>query len=204
MQSKALSLYRNPSIIIRDLPGFVKQNSLINDKNVIKSTTEIQSHPYTTQPHAGKPDLRLRDTLDKAILFVFHNVYPREQEVTLFGLALNGLGSGNDRKPLLNVLLSGIALLAEQIKVLVGLGTVALQAEQQIGARHIGGSVALGGMRPVEDIQAAVLGNDDVGRVEVTVADLVVLRHGFKARMKLIARGGVKIRLGDLAVHLIL
>ena len=50
-------------------------------------------------------------------LLVFNYVNPGEQEIALFLLALYGLGSSNDRKPLLNVLLCCIALLAEQFQI---------------------------------------------------------------------------------------
>ena len=76
-------------------------------------------------------------------LLVFNYVDPGEQEIALFLLALYGLGSSNDRKPLLNVLLCCIALLAEQVEVLLCSFLVVVEVEQQVSACNISGSIAL-------------------------------------------------------------
>ena len=78
-----------------------------------------------------------------SVLLVIYNVYPRKQELSFLLLALYGLRSCNDRQPLLNVLLSGVGLLAEQVEVLFSAFLVAVEVEQKVGSCYISGGVAL-------------------------------------------------------------
>jgi len=96
------------------------------------------------------------------------------------------------------------ALLAEQLQIFFRALHVALEPEAEVGAGCVGGGVALRGMAPVQNIRRSVLGDDDVGGAEVTVAELAVLGHSLQAGVQVIAGGGIQIRLRDLAVHLIL
>ena len=81
------------------------------------------------------------------------------------------------RHPLLNVLLCSIALFAEGIEIKLCALDISVKPEEKIGARNVCRSVALSCVRPVDNVGSAVLGNNDVRRVEVAVADLRVLGH---------------------------
>lgn len=67
--------------------------------------------------------------------------------------------------------------MAEEVQVFLGQFFFALQIEHKVRSCRVGGSVALGSVRPVDDIVDAVFADDDVARTEIAVADLVVLGH---------------------------
>ena len=69
---------------------------------------------------------------------IIYDVDPAVEELAFLFVALYGLRSGNDRHPLLNILLCGIALFAEQLKISVGTGNVAVEPEQKICPCGIG------------------------------------------------------------------
>ena len=58
-------------------------------------------------------------------------------------------------------------------------------------------------MRPVEDVPLSVGLQDNVGRVEVAVADLLVDVHTRQAGVQLVAGGRVEVGGGNLALHLL-
>ena len=70
----------------------------------------------------------------------------------------------------------------------------------EIGDGTVGGTVALGGVRPVADAQAAVGADDHVGRHEVAVADLDVVLHAVEPHEELVA-DGVAEHLGRRVDH---
>ena len=120
------------------------------------------------------------------------------------GVALDGLGSRDDGHPLLHVLAGGVALAAEEGEVLRSHILIASQAEEEVGAGRVSRGVALRGVGPVQDVGRAVLGDDDVGRIEIAMAHLVVLGHTFQTGMQVVAGSGIQLRLADLSVHLVL
>ena len=58
-------------------------------------------------------------------------------------------------------------------------------------------------MRPVEDVPLSVGLQNNVGRVEVAVADLLVDVHTRQAGVQLVAGGRVEVGGGNLALHLL-
>ena len=139
------------------------------------------------------------------ISVVIHDVHPVQQEFPFLGLALYQLRRRDDGDPLLHILFCRVALQAEEVEIFVRKRRVAVQREEQEGARRVRGSVALRGVRPVDDVRLSVLvGDDDVAGVEVAVAHLVVLGHCFEAGVQIVTDRRGEIRLGDLAVHLVI
>ena len=126
------------------------------------------------------------------------------EELTLFFVTLDRLRSCDDRHPFLNILFFRMALCAEHIEILLCAVDIAVQPEEQIRSCNVCGSISLRCVRPVYDIGRAVVCDDDILRVEVAVAKFCMLRHTVKTGMKLIACCCVKIRLRNLAIHLVL
>ena len=58
-------------------------------------------------------------------------------------------------------------------------------------------------MGPVDDVGLVFFIDDDIGRVEVAVAQTVVSGHPFDAVVQIIAQRRGKVGLRDLAVHLV-
>ena len=96
-----------------------------------------------------------------------------------------------------------MALCAEEIEIFLGPVDIAVKPEEQVSSRYVRRSVALRGVRPVENIRGAVFGNDDIRRVEVAVAKFVVLGHGVKAGVEFVTNGRVEIGLRNLTIHFV-
>lgn len=137
-------------------------------------------------------------------LLIIHHIDPGEQERPFGFVALDQLGGGYDGHPLLDVLFGGIAFLTEQRQIFFGAFPVALQAEQQVGSGGIRGGVALSCVGPVQNVGGTVTGNNDIGGVKITVADLTVLRRAVQMDMQVVAGGCVQSGGADLAVHFVL
>ena len=167
-------------------------------------TTELPANAAPAGKNTRRPDdgIPPKGTTDR--LLIVKNVCPAEEQLAFLGIALDGLGGGDDRHPVVDILACGVALEAVELEILLRQLLFAAEHEQQIGSRRICRTVALCGVRPVEDIGRAVGRDDDVGGVEVAVADLVVLLHARQTGVQLIAGGGVQISLTDLVLHLVL
>ena len=95
--------------------------------------------------------------------------------------------------------------MAEQLQVFLCAVNIAVQPEQQIGACGVRGGVALGGMRPVQNIGCSVLvGDNNIGRIEVAMSQLGVLGHCIQTGVQIVTGGRVEIGLADLADHFVL
>ena len=126
------------------------------------------------------------------------------EELAFSLISLDRLGSGYDGHPLLNVLSCGIALLTEGVKVELCSLNISVKAEQQIRTCNISRCVTLSCVSPVDNVRRTVLGYNDIGGVEISVAHLFMLGHTLKTSVKIVTGGSVKIRVGYLSVHLIL
>lgn len=112
------------------------------------------------------------------------------EKILFAGNTLNKLGSGYDGQPLLDILPSRVRLLAEHLHILVCQRLV-FEGEQQVSSGGIGGTVALCDVRPVDNMGVAVFVDDDVARVEIPVAHLVVLGHTLQTGVQFIADGSI-------------
>ena len=84
---------------------------------------------------------------------VIDHADPTHKELAFLLVALNRLRCGNDRHPFLYVLLFGLALSAEKVKILIRKYAVSVKAEQEVGSCYVSRSVTLSCMRPVNDIR---------------------------------------------------
>ena len=58
-------------------------------------------------------------------------------------------------------------------------------------------------MRPVEDIRFSLVGDNDVGRIEISVAKFQVFRHALELSVKVVLHGFVEVRFRNFRVHLV-
>ena len=103
----------------------------------------------------------------------------------------------------MDVSLVRTALLAEQIEIFLRALDIACEPEQHIRSCHVRGSVALSCVRPVDKVRRTVVFYDDIGRVEIAVAEFVVLGHTFQSRVQLIFYTFVKISQVYFPIHLV-
>lgn len=103
------------------------------------------------------------------------------------------LRSRNDRHPFLHVSLVRSALLAEEVEIFFRAFDIARKPEKHIRSCNVRRSVALRCVRPVDEVRRAVLFHNDVGRVEIAVAELVVFGHALKPCVQFIFYTFVKI-----------
>ena len=88
--------------------------------------------------------------------------------------------------------------LAEQGKVLLGEVMAAAHPQQQVGEGRIGGGIALRGVEPIDDVGLSRFGaDDDLGRDEVAVADLVIFGDALQPGIEIVAVGGAERRVID-------
>jgi len=81
--------------------------------------------------------------------------------------------TANIRNPTLNILFCRVGFLAVGIQIFFGCFFLSREIEQQVGVCHVCGSVALRNMRPIDDVHFAVVAQNDVRGVEVSVAKVV-------------------------------
>ena len=74
-----------------------------------------------------------------------------------------------------------------------------IHLEEDVGHRGVGLGQTTGHVSPIDHVGLAVLAENDVGRVEVAVADVLVAAHAVGTHLKLVALGRVKVL--DLLDH---
>ena len=134
----------------------------------------------------------LRCEIIAQILLIIDDVDPVLQELIVHVALTSELGSGDDARPLTHDLHGHVGAVAVELQISLGL-VLAVEGKEQVGGGNVGSRGALGSVCPVAHIELAVVADDDVGGVEVAVADLELLGHTVQTLLKVVTRGGIEL-----------